>query len=139
MEHTQSANSSVFSLKYQLGAVSLISYSVVLSLMPQHDNSIRSALCTNNDPSMIGRAARIPFQYGLVVSLHWRKNTERVRNGYAKQYPFWRLTRQTTHKSPGNSLRLTMQTTGVAIQKNEKDDNPCKSHQTSNRASGPLN
>ena len=40
----------------------MISYSVVRALMPQHDNSIRSALCTDNDPSLIGRVERIPFQ-----------------------------------------------------------------------------
>src|SRR5712692_10091214 len=33
--------------------------------MPQHDNSIRSALCTDNDPSLIGRAERIPCYCGL--------------------------------------------------------------------------
>ncbi len=32
-----------------------------LSLMPQHYGSIRSALCINNDPSLIGMAARIPY------------------------------------------------------------------------------
>jgi len=37
--------------------------------MPQHDNSIRSALFTDNDPSLIGRAERIPFHCGLVVCL----------------------------------------------------------------------
>src|SRR6266699_1163493 len=37
--------------------------------MPQHENSIRSALCTDNDSSLIGRAARIPFNCGLVVCL----------------------------------------------------------------------
>ena len=42
----------------------MISYFVVRSLMPQHDNSIRSALCTDNGPSLIGRAERIPFHCG---------------------------------------------------------------------------
>src|SRR6266516_3241137 len=28
--------------------------------MPQHDDSIRSALCIKNDPSLIGRVERIP-------------------------------------------------------------------------------
>src|SRR5579864_5983773 len=32
------------------------------SLVPQHDDSILSALFTNNDPSLIGRAERIHFQ-----------------------------------------------------------------------------
>src|SRR2546430_8581572 len=37
--------------------------------MPQHDDSIRSALCIDNDPSLIGRAERIPFHCGLVLCL----------------------------------------------------------------------
>jgi len=42
--------------------ISLYKWGIFIARVRQHENSIRSALFTNNDHSLIGRAERIPLQ-----------------------------------------------------------------------------
>jgi len=73
----------------------LISYSVVLSRVPQHDKSIRSAMIRHNDPSLIGRAARIPFHEesgGCISRLIWFRGSflpiAKIERGFKGEFQF---------------------------------------------------